>query len=134
MGEIMTGPGTQDSEDLLQRLSRFHVKGANPGAVDGPMLDKLHNLPGHFSRRQHEVGQSGIDSAARHAVIPGRFRVLNKGRPQLCLDSSQTECAVSACPGEYDTDGIGSPFFGQGAQEEIYRQPQPARLCHPLEV
>ena len=97
------------------------------------------DFSGQLFRRGHQVGQPGIDGAARHAVEFGRGRLLHQGHAGLFLDGPQPHRAVRAHAGEDDTDAALLLVLGQGAQEEVDGQAQAAgrrrreQVQHPVQ-
>ena len=96
-------------------------------------------LPGQLLHRGDDVGQPGVDRAARHAVELGRGRLLHQHHARLLLDGPQAQRAVGAHAREDDADAALLPVLGQGAEEEIDRQAQAAgrrrleQVQHPVQ-
>ena len=96
-------------------------------------------FPGQFLHRGHDVGQPGVNGAARHAVELGRGRLLHQHHARLFLDGPQPQRAVGAHAGKNHADAVLLPVLGQGAEEEINRQTQSARrrrfeqVQHPVQ-
>jgi hypothetical protein len=82
---------------------------------------------GQFLDGRHHIGQPRINGAPGHGVELGRGGGLHEHRAPLLLDGGKTQGTVRAHSREDDADALLPLVGGQGAQEEINGQTQPAR-------
>jgi hypothetical protein len=75
----------------------------------------------------HNIGQTGIDDALRHAVEFCIGRFLRQNQAAELLDCAHAERAVRTHAGEDDANRVLAPVVCQGAEEKINRQAQAAR-------
>ncbi|MEZ5410051.1 MAG: hypothetical protein R2761_18625 [Acidimicrobiales bacterium] len=122
-GHVVAGAGPDEGEDPLQELLGFGrcggtiVEHGQAGLVPGDPHQPGRDL-GH---REHHVGHSGGDGAARHPVVLGLPRVLDHGQPAPGLDRGQAARAVAAGAAEHHADGVAVVGGGQGAEEVVDR-------------
>ena len=79
-----------------------------------------------FLDGRHDVRQSRVDGAARHAVELRRARLLHQHHARVFLDGFQPQRAVRAHARKNHPHAALALILGQRAQEEINRQPQAA--------
>ena len=75
-------------------------------------------------RGRDDVGQSGVDGAARHPVELGRGRLLHQGEASDFLDRPQAQHPVAAHARQDDAHAALALVLGQGVEKEVDRQPQ----------
>ncbi len=120
-------------------LRSFSSRTALGPVDDAGVLQVIDDLAGQGFRRGDQVGQTGIDGAAGHAVELGRGRLLHQHHAGFFLDGPQADGAVRAHAGEDDADAQLLPVLGQGAQEEIDGEAQAAgrrrfeQVQHPVQ-
>jgi hypothetical protein len=78
-------------------------------------------LRGDLVRAQDEVHTPGGDRAARHAVMPGRARILGEGDASFRLDRLHSERPVRGRAGQDHADGRAPLNLRQRAQEGVDR-------------
>ena len=85
------------------------------------------DFPRQFVHRGHNIRQPGVNRAARHAIEFGCRRFLHQHHARFFLDGAQTQRAVGTHAGKNHADAVFLLVLRQRAEEEINRQPQPAR-------
>jgi len=130
----MSGVRPQQEQNLLDPGLAFGVRG-RPGVLDeGFVAEVGGDLFRQFRRRGHEVGQACLDGAAGHAVELRGGRLLHEDNSRALLDGCQAERSVASHPRQNHADGQVMAVVGQGTQEEVHRQAQPARLRRGAQV
>jgi len=103
------------------------------------MTEIVHDPGRQLFRRGNQVGQSGVDGAARHAVELGRGRVLCYRQPSFVLDGAQAQGSVRTHARKDDAYAPLLLVVGQGTEEEIDGKTQSPgsdrveQVQHPVE-
>ena len=103
---------------LLRRFRAGDERGA---------LQVAQDFARQLFHRGHEIGEPGVDRTPRHGIVFGRGRFLHQYHAGLFLDGAQTQSAVGTHAGKNHPDAVLLLILGEGAEEKIDRQAQPAR-------
>lgn len=103
----MPGLRAHQKEHLFQEVAFFEAGDRGGGLGDG-VSDVGEKLFGHFFWRQDIIHQSRSHRVAGHAIVFGRFGVLNHGHAAFTFDGPQSESAFGSRTREHNTN---RPFF-----------------------
>ena len=117
--EIVTGLGPQQDEDFLQGALILLYEGKLRLGNDQGVTKISDNFAGDLLHRSDDIGESGPDRTARHAVKFGGYRILHQHHSRFLLDRFQPQSAVGTHTGKDDPDTPCLSIFGQRAKEEI---------------
>jgi len=92
------------------------------------MLEIGADLARQSLHRGDQVYQPGLNDTARHGIEFGRGWFLHKNHALFFLDGTRTQRAIRAHARKDHADAVLLLIIGQGAEEEINRQAQTARL------
>ncbi len=126
----MPGLGAQHSNYFIEKFGVFLISRGFRVSV-GTELDATdigQDLAGQLVGRGDDIGHTGVDRTARHAVELGVRRGLHKTRAGGLPDGAQAQCSVRAHTGEDDADAVLLPVIREGLEKEIDRQAQTTRL------
>ena len=134
-GKVMPGLRAQQDADFLE--------GGIPGRTfqcdrhlgkQRMVLFPGKDQPGHFAGRRDDIGEPGIDRAARHGIELGGFRRLHQRQAAPLADRREAGGAIRTHAGQDDADRLFAPVFGQAGEKGVDRQVQPVPGRHLEQV
>ena len=127
--EVVPRLPAQQDEDLAQRVLALGRGGARRARVRAERVrGVLEQLRGHLARGQLVVDEARRERAPRHPVELGGGGRLRHDHAALGLDRAHAERAVAARAREHDADRALLLILRERAEEEVDREPLPARL------